>query len=344
VIDPAIGLLGNFPFFVLALIAGFLLVAVRSPRSLVSSDMLAAALAGSVFLVSCARTTNFHHGGTPSVSRYVLWLIPLGIPLMAAALSHAERAWRMAAAPIATVSAVACLFAFHPGVAEGQREPTWAASVMWTRHPALFNPLAEVFAEVNARREELVTPISTAHCEKVLLAGAGHQNEVAWPLPCYPAIPPPSCAPAERLCYANLTSAGYTFAPAPGRRTAATARNPNTWPPEMNAHLRSVFDGWGWNGRVPPRTDISALRQWAGVSTMVVGSESRFGIVLFDFREAPRLSFRFSHPVTGRLVDPGSGEVIRRIEVSQPPDVLWELDLPTGHGMLILLLTSEHGT
>jgi hypothetical protein len=344
VIDPAIGLLGNYPFFALALVLALLVVGVRSPRSLISADMMVAAAAALVFLVSCARTTNFHHGGTPSLSRYVLWLVPLGVPLFAAAATHGGRLWRSVIAPTAVVSAVACLFAFHPAVAESQREPTWAANWMWTRHAAAFDPLPEIFAEINARREVLVTPIATPNCEKVLLSGSGHARELEWPMPCYPALPPASCASLDRLCYANLTGAGYAFAPPPGRVRGLRERNPYTWSPDMNAHVRRIFDDWGWNGVVPARADIGILRHVVDVSTIPLGAESRFGIVLYDFRQTPLLSFRFPQPMTGRLADPRTGEVLQRLEIKDPSEALWDLQLPTGHDVLILLMTSERGT
>ena len=44
--------------------------------------MIVAALTAVGFLLSFAQATNVHHGATPSISRYAIWLIPLAIPIM----------------------------------------------------------------------------------------------------------------------------------------------------------------------------------------------------------------------------------------------------------------------
>lgn len=340
-VDPAIGMIGNYPVFAIVVAAAFLVVLLRHPRQIVSMEIAVAALSGVAFLVACAQTTNVHHGGTPSLSRYVLWFVPLALPVLAVAWAHGGRFWKAFTAATSVTSATACLFAFHPAVAEAGREPTWAATWMWTRHPAAFDPLPEIFAEVNARREEVMVPVSTANCEKVLLAGAGG-TEVAWPMPCYPAVAPPACLPDQFLCYANHTPNGYSFAPTPGRRSGTVTRNPGAWPIEMNANVRAIFDAWGWAGLVPPRAEIAALRRAADVSTMIVGSDTRFGIVLYEFGHAPRLTFRFSSSMTGKIVDPRAGAVLRQIDIRDPGEALWDLELPSEYGVLILLLTSEH--
>jgi hypothetical protein len=48
--------------------------------------------------------------------------------------------------------------------------------------------------------------------------------------------------------------------------------------------------------------------------------------------------------MTGRLADPRTGEVLQRLEIKNASEALWDLPLPTGHEVLILLMTSERGT
>ena len=44
-----------------------------------------------VFLMSFAQTGNMHHGGTPGMSRYILWLVPLGVPFLRELFAHGPR-------------------------------------------------------------------------------------------------------------------------------------------------------------------------------------------------------------------------------------------------------------
>src|SRR5690606_6783257 len=133
---------------------------VRDWRALRRPDVIVALLAAPIFLYAFGQTSNPHHGATPSLSRYALWFIPVTIPI-----------WRLAAerrlvAPAlvwsaALVSAVVSLFAFHPGVGQLSREPTWLASWLWREHPRWNHPLPEVFSETHLRTEGIYAPVAT---------------------------------------------------------------------------------------------------------------------------------------------------------------------------------------
>jgi hypothetical protein len=165
-----------------------------------------------VFLASFAQATSLNTGGTPGIARYGLWLIPLAIPL----LHEAEEVLSVRIlAPIALVSCALSLAEFHPARPVAYLAPTRLASFLWDRHPRLDNPPPEIFferlAHVPSRMapgESLprIAPIATTSCSKLLIiAGAA---PVACPLP-QPI--PPQCTPPGAYCYANRSSAGYTF-------------------------------------------------------------------------------------------------------------------------------------
>ena len=142
VVDPNIGLLANYPAIAIALLAGLVVVLVRQPRELLSSDMLSAGIASAVFLFSFAQTANVHHGATPSLSRYALWLVPLLIPLLVRAVRLGGRTWTAGIWVLAPVSALVCVFAFHPRVPENSREPTLLAEDLLDETPRLEQPSA----------------------------------------------------------------------------------------------------------------------------------------------------------------------------------------------------------
>jgi hypothetical protein len=336
--DPAIGLIANAPFLVGTLALAAVAVIRRQWRDLGSADMTVALLSAAVFLFAFARTANFRHGATPSISRYALWLIPLAIPLLATACRDAGSAWRRVMWTGAALSAVVSIFAFHPGRPESANQPTWAANWLWTQHPARQNPLVEVFSEVMVGGEGIHVPVTTPHCEKVLVAGTG-SREVAWPLWCYPAPVPSACIQSGVFCYANQVDDQYQFSVAPGRRHDVQVTATSAWTPEMAPQVRRLFDQWGWTTNVPPRRDLSVLRQAAGLSALTLGSDDDFAIVLHGIGPEALLSFRFSTPMQGTLVDPRDGTVVQDLTVDEPADTLWNLKVPEGSEMLILRMT-----
>lgn len=209
--DPNIGMLVNFPFFLpILLITGIILFR-KAPRRLLSPPLLAGIAMGALFIVSIAQADNVNHGGTPGMSRYALWLIPLAIPLFTEAQEAFGAALRSWIIPFACISCLLCVIAFHP-MKPLNLNPTPVAAWLWENHPSLHNPLPEIFIERVLRSEVKILPIANESCSKVLLI-AGR-----WPMECPPqGTVPLICHPEGRLCYANRTGSGYRFVRAPGR-------------------------------------------------------------------------------------------------------------------------------
>ncbi len=207
--DLNIGLLPNFPMLAIALIVGAAIAARRPLSRLLGWDVLVAAAAGVWFVFGFAQTTNVNSGGTPGMSRYGLWVIPLAIPLLRRLEEQGRERVVWAMTPIALVSAVWSLIAFAPPRADDPLHPSPIAAWVWDHASSLDNPLPEIFYERTAHREGGIQPSATDQCTKVLLVAG------AWPDQCRgPASVPPPCQRAGSLCYANLDRDGhYAFVP-----------------------------------------------------------------------------------------------------------------------------------
>ena len=202
--DLNIGLLVNAPLFVLAAGAGAM-VAVRAGIAR-KREMLLAVLAGAVFLFSFAQTMNVNHGGTPTMSRYALWLIPLVMPFLPGRSIEGSRhslEWIFTGCAIG--SAMLSLMWFRPSLPEDSVTPTRVAMYQWTHYPGLLNPVPEIFAERLRHQDGVNLLAATPGCEKVLLKGG------VWPDPCAPVEIPGWCKGPDVLCYANRAAGGYAF-------------------------------------------------------------------------------------------------------------------------------------
>jgi hypothetical protein len=163
-----------------------------------------------VFLSVFGRVVNLNHGGTPSMSRYALWLIPLALPFLEGYRPTGSR--HVGFALLAGAGAVWSMALYRPALPERCLFPTKAAEWIWAHYPALTNPVPEIFAERLLHRENVPPPaVATADCSKVLTwNGLG------------PAQCPVGPAPAEcesQACYANRRRDGtYAFAIPPRPR------------------------------------------------------------------------------------------------------------------------------
>jgi hypothetical protein len=152
------------------------------------------------FLMSFAQAPNVNHGGTPSLSRYALWLIPL--PLLV--LDPAPRGRRVAA--LAVITAAWTVLFFRPTLPQSHLRPSALAQWVWQSHPGWDNPLPEIFAERLRHAEPAHTVAATGNCAKVLT------TEGVWPIGCLGVPPPDQCVSPGAICYANETSGGgYEF-------------------------------------------------------------------------------------------------------------------------------------
>ena len=112
--DTNMGLIPNAPVFVLAaaVIVGTLLF--QAPRRLIDVDTLFALVVGALFLASFSQTKNYSHGGTPMMSRYALWLIPLVVPFLRRAEEITAPRMHRATVLLIALSCAWSLATFHP--------------------------------------------------------------------------------------------------------------------------------------------------------------------------------------------------------------------------------------
>lgn len=283
-VDPNVGLLPQVPLYAAAVVAGALFLLLRSPRRLGSPAVAAAAVSALWLAFVAASATNVNHGGTPGLSRYATWFIPLAIPLFQALDRALGRRVVWMAAP-ALASAALGVWAFNPARAEAADRPTRLASYLWTRHPSFDNPLPEIFAERLRGLDENWLPVATADCEKVLLPGRGGRDSV-WPMPCAPATPPARCQVAGAICYANRTKAGYDFAvPAVSAPQVFRLARSATWPLSAEPFVADALLSLAWwNMRACRGGDVDCVvrsSRHAG-SVVVWQASNRFFALALD--------------------------------------------------------------
>jgi hypothetical protein len=338
VFDPTLGLIGNFPLFLVVVAVTLPALARYGRRAFWSPELIVAVLTTGVFLLSFARTTNVHHGATPSLSRYALWLIPLSVPLLAAMQERGGAAWRRFLWTAAAVSALVSVFAFHPAVPQNSREPTWLATFLWTRFPAWHNPLPEVFVETELHTEVPAVPVATAGCEKVLIAGRDNDAGV-WPVPCYPAPLPEHCERTGDMCYANLIGRRYEFARVPTTwRGGGELRVDAVWPADTVPHVRRLYDAWNWSTLRSGSQGLSMLRQAVAVTVTSIGSDERFILILRNLKRDALLRFRPRWSMSGILVDARTGNTLRLEDYQGRPGEPWNVTLPEGLDTLLLAM------
>jgi len=335
VIDPSIGLLGNFPALLVVMAVATVVLAVRVRARTDAHGLVVAAAAAVVFLWSFSRTTNVHHGGTPSVSRYAIWLIPLAVPLLTAMYRVGRPWWHRFLWTAALISAPLSVVAFRPSVPENSREPTALATLLWTRFPSVNNPIAEVFSETELHTDDLFVPVATSGCQKVLLGAEGEQGR--WPVPCYPEAVPAACQQAEALCYANRSKDGYRWAIAPGA-AAGKLRTDAIWPSEALPNVRRIYDAWDWRTLDFNARDLTVLRQTGGVAAAPIGSDRRFILVLREIHPAAFLRLAPAHRLDGVLIDPMTGRTLAAEDCVVQPGETCRIDVPDGFPVLLLAM------
>lgn len=339
VFDPTLGLVGNFPIFLIVVAAALIVLARRGRPTLLSEAVAVPLLTGVIFLFSFSRTTNVHHGGTPSLSRYALWLVPLAIPLLSILEQGGRGHWTRFLWTAASVSALVSVVAFHPAVPQNSREPTSIATFLWTRFPAWNNPLPEVFIETELHVEERLLPVATAGCEKVLVAG-GDATAGVWPIPCYPAPVPIECQPAGALCYANLVARRYEFVTVFDGGGTGSLRRGTVWPAQAVPHVRRLYDAWNWPDLRPGADPPNIVRGADKVAVSSVGSADRFILVLRNLQPGAVVRLRPPAPMRGILVDALTGQTLRAEEFDGGSGMV-NVDLPHEFQILLLALRTD---
>jgi hypothetical protein len=337
--DPTIGLVANYPAFVAAVGAGAVLL-MRPGAERRDVDVIVGVVAAVIFLLAFARTGNFHHGATPSMSRYALWLVPLSVPLFARLAETPRAVWGRGLPALAVASAAVSVFVFHPAVPEHGREPTLLGTTLWTRAPEWSNPLSEIFEETLTASDDPAMPVRTAGCEKILTVGRG--DDGVWPVPCYPAPLSAECRPRGVYCYANRGAAGYSFAPAPGRRPdAGVIDRSRVWPAASEPAVRQIFEDMNWETLAHDGPDAARLRAAHQVGAWVLAAPDRLLVVLWQPAEGAVLRLRLPGPMTGRLHDIRGLEIIAELDYGDTGDVLRELRVPATTDLLILTLRTR---
>jgi hypothetical protein len=238
-VDPNLGLAFAWPAWAAATtVAAALCLADAETRRRHRDAILLLGATALVLLLGVTQPANLNNGGTRSVSRYALWLVPVAIPV----LGWYERRFRRAHGLLLALAGWSLwtgLGEYHPRRSERYVDPTPAAERLWRRWPGANNPLPEVFAERSAHYEgEGLVPTATPGCTKALLVGDGTPIGV-WPLWCRPAPLPAACAAPGTFCYANRRpDGGYAFARAPRQPSFDGQR----------------FQAWGWGGN--PREEL----------------------------------------------------------------------------------------
>jgi hypothetical protein len=336
VLDPSMGLVGNYPVFVIATSVAAAWVVARSPRALIAPATFVAAGASVVFLYAFAQPANLHHGGTPGLTRYALWLIPLSLAIWVPVHELAGVRARRIVAAAAGLSAFVSVIAFHPGVDEKSREPTWLASWLWTERPAWNNPLPEVFAETLTHEEGTTLPVATPGCEKILLTG-DVEGSPQWPIPCLPAPVPPQCQSSGVLCYANRDADAYTFALAPGRPPLMRRAAVDTWPHSAEPHVRRTYLDAQWARMTEDPNRLEALRSYHNVRVGSFGDNNAFLLVLRPAGRDAALHFRSAAPLRGTMIDASTGDVLARLALDGSSEEIQVVPVPSGRDGLVLL-------
>ena len=313
-VDPNVGLLPQVPIYTAAVLAAVLLLVFLAPRRLVSPGVAAATGAAAWLAFVAAIATNVNHGGTPGLSRYATWFIPLAIPLFQQVDRVLGRRVAWMALP-AVASAALGVWAFHPARAEAADRPTRLASFLWTRHPSFDNPLPEIFAERLRGLDENWLPAATAGCEKILLPGRGGRDSV-WPMPCAPATPPARCQQPGATCYANRTRTGYEFVSTrvSTPQVFRLARSA-TWPASAEPYVAEALGSlawWNMNLRQPGDPD-AVIQSSRHVGHVVIWqAANRFFVLAVDVGPDAELTAQVTQEMSASLtVENGLIEGVR---------------------------------
>ncbi len=333
--DPNVGLLWQVPLLVLVVLAAAATLAVR-PRSWMRSPEIWLVLVGAgIFLLSFAQTPNFNHGGTPGISRYALWLIPLAIPILqraAQVVSPLSQRWFV---PLVLASCLSSVVAFHPGWPEHYDSPTRAARIIWERWPWLDHPLPEIFSERTSGREPGLLPVATPGCTKALLLGG------QWPAPCYPHAVPPACTSREVLCYANRGEGGYAFIPV-ARPLACTfdLQLQWAWSQAPGSAVQRTLARLRWQNlrRISPSAPGAMIRSATNVSWMYgLQSNEEFLVYMAQPRQDAILTLRLPGTMAGSLLDPEAGHEIQAVRIDTRPWDLTTVAVPPGRAVALVL-------
>jgi len=327
VIDPNLGLVVAFPVLALVVVGALVIVLWHEPAAVLVPEVMVAAAAAVLFLLSASQVANVNHGGTPGMSRYATWLIPVAIPLLGV-VQRSRPAMITVLVPVAILSAAMNAVAFRPAVPEDGMEPSAVARWLWTHHPGLDTPLPEVFVErLGGGAEDNWLPVSTPGCEKVLVVGRG-PSIGEWPVWCPPEKLPDVCTIANQVCYANRRPrGGYDFVVWTSRalRTFRVHRELVWKPSALNQMCRLVSQLRTLDLAPRPIGSSGAMvGSTRGVARSFLLQAAKYGLLYVDGIEAGAQVDLTSTRTTAWLMDPDDGHVLETFPASggaTPPPI-----------------------
>ncbi len=339
--DPNLGLAVHAPLLALLVACALAVTVAAAPRRLAEPAIGLSLLAGGAFLLAFAQSTNMNNGGTPGLSRYGTWLVPLAIPVLQRARETASSRCRRGLAVLAVASGAWCVAGFPPAAPERYCQASRVATVVWDRWPWLDNPLPEVFAERASFAEPGLAPIATPGCTKVLLIDG------QWPVPCRPVGLPPACMLTHGLCYANLVNDRYEFKRVT-RPAGYTFERRRTWVwdasggPGIDRILRRVR----WRElRLAPRSAAGAmLRDADQVSwTYSLQGDRELLVYVRQPRPGAMLTMVLPGAMHGAILDAATGDEVERLRVGEGADTHTRLSIPAGKTVVVVLSAQAAG-
>ncbi|HEU0113337.1 MAG TPA: hypothetical protein VFQ80_01600 [Thermomicrobiales bacterium] len=179
-VDPDIGLFWWAPLIPLFTVVGAVSLGSRRLGGERRADLgwaaLAAAILGGWFLLTFAQTTNINSGGTMSMSRYAMWLLPLAIPFLAAA-AEAGAAANLAMLAAGIVALPLAVILFEPAQPERYVAPTAQAAWLIDWLPGRYRQTPEIFYERQSATDGGVRGSAASRgCQTVLLSRTDQQQ------------------------------------------------------------------------------------------------------------------------------------------------------------------------
>ena len=135
-------------------------------------------------LVVFAQTTNVNSGGTVHISRYALWLVPLGLPFLATAAAWLG-SYLPGLLPVAgSIALVVYVVLFRPAQPEQYAVQSPQAAAITLLAPELYRTVPEIFAERQRRQDGGVRGSAALETCRIILLAAGDRTQ---PCPLTPA-------------------------------------------------------------------------------------------------------------------------------------------------------------
>lgn len=154
-VDPDVGLIANWPIVCLFAIIALLLLFPSYRRLFVHLELgwafvVMVAISAAIFSLAHAITTNHHHGGTLSVTRYAMWYLPFLYVLLMVGLillEGARKRYKLFVAIFVCAITFANLYVYKPSRLPLNGSPTPVSVLLYAVWPNLYDPIPEIFEE-----------------------------------------------------------------------------------------------------------------------------------------------------------------------------------------------------